>query len=113
MRDQASGKFQLHSCQAGFQVRKGQQCRIDCLAEELGKLQPLLTLTFVLPQTSNDTQGAERCIKCLDNQYIINPNTDSCEKCPPGLACHGDEVVDFLVPNSSWVPENGLYKLAS
>ena len=110
MPDQASGKFQLHSCQAGFQVRKGQEWSI---VERHGEIQPLLTLTSLHLQTSNDTQGAERCIKCLDNQYIIDPDTDACQKCPPGLACSGNNVVTYVTPNSSWVPENGVYKLAS
>ena len=62
-------------------------------------------------QTMNGTHDEGRCHKCLDNQYIINPDTDSCEKCPPGLECRGDDVVTKIVPDSVWMPEDGVYKL--
>ena len=57
---------------------------------------------------SHDTQN---CRLCRDTQYIIDPNRDECKQCPPGLKCRGD---DFYVPEvetSTWVAENGVYKL--
>lgn len=59
----------------------------------------------------NNTHDEGRCHKCLDNQYIIDPDADKCEKCPPGLECRGDNVVIKVVPDSVWTPQDGVYKL--
>ena len=59
-------------------------------------------------QRSSGTAGAEQCIKCLETQYIIDPNADQCEKCPKGLMCQGDGNVGKLVQNSTWEPEGGV-----
>lgn len=62
-------------------------------------------------ETINGTHDEARCHKCLDNQYIIDPDLWQCEKCPPGLICRGDDVVIKVVANSTWLPEDGVYKL--
>jgi len=58
-------------------------------------------------QKSSATAGAEQCIKCLETQYIIDPNADQCEKCPKGLRCQGDGHVSKEVQNSTWQAEGG------
>lgn len=32
----------------------------------------------------NDIQ---QCVPCLATQYVLNPNADKCQLCPPGLSC--------------------------
>ncbi len=34
----------------------------------------------------NFIHGLQECKRCLSGQYIINPNMDSCHKCPQGIA---------------------------
>ena len=51
-------------------------------------------------QTQNATVDTQKCSKCLETQYIINPDTDACEKCPRGLQCRGDDVVEPVVQDS-------------
>jgi hypothetical protein len=58
--------------------------------------------------TSHDTQTDH---PCSERQYIINPDEDTCERCPPGLECRDDNKVVPVVENSTWLAENGLYKL--
>jgi hypothetical protein len=58
--------------------------------------------------TSHDTQTGH---PCSERQYIINPDEDTCERCPPGLECRGDNKVVPVVEISTWLAENGLYKL--
>jgi len=79
--------------------------------EDAGKYELLSCPPGHQKQTaSHDTQ---KCHPCLESQYIINPDEDSCEKCPPGLICRGDDVVMPVVENSTWVPEDGVFKLAT
>jgi hypothetical protein len=52
------------------------------------------------------------CHKCLTTQYIIS-YTDICQDCPAGLTCQGDDVVVRLVENSTWLAEDGIYKLST
>ena len=57
------GIYRLMSCPAGFQL---------------------------INSTAGTSQGAfssdlQQCRACLSGQYIVNPNTDICEDCPPGL----------------------------
>jgi len=75
-----AGKFRLVSCPKGYQKQVS-------------------------------SADAQRCLPCLLNsQYILNPNTDKCEKCPPGLLCEID-AVHPVVPDSTWMAEDGVYKL--
>ena len=62
-------------------------------------------------QTQNTSHDTQKCHPCLESQYIINPDEDACEKCPPVLTCRGDNVVVPVVENSTWAPEDGVYKL--
>ena len=64
-------------------------------------------------QTKTDSHDAQTCHPCLQTQYIINPNENACEKCPPGLICFGTDAYKKVVENSTWFAENGVYHLAS
>ena len=46
----------------------------------------------------------QTCQKCVPEgaTYIIHPNTDQCQTCPPGLVCFGNETVVPTVPGSVW-----------
>lgn len=59
-------------------------------------------------QFSNDVQ---ECRACLPEQYILNPNTDSCQNCPPGLICTGTSVVVPVIKGSIWIRESTIYRL--
>ena len=67
-------------------------------------------------QTQNASHDTQICRPCLETQYIIDPDEDQCEKCPPGLICQGDHVlgthqVVFEVAYSTWAAEVGVWKL--
>jgi len=52
------------------------------------------------------------CQKCHERlQYILNPNTDDCQSCPPGLRCHGNDLVESVVDGAQWVVEDPIYRL--
>ena len=38
-------------------------------------------------QTLNSSHDTQQCKPCLESQYIIQPDEDACEKCPPGESC--------------------------
>ena len=79
--------------------------------EDAGKYELLSCPPGHQKQTaSHDTQ---KCHPCLDSQYIINPDQDICQKCPPGLQCRGNAVYEPVVVNSTWAPDNGVYKLVT
>ena len=48
-----------------------------------------------------DLQVCKKCVPEGDT-YILDPNTDQCQTCPPGLTCFGNETVVPKVPNSMW-----------
>jgi len=49
--------------------------------------------------------------RCMSLQYILNPNTDACQACPPGLKCSGTAVVTPVIANSTWVRKGAIYQL--
>ena len=55
----------------------------------------------------------QECQACAAGQYILSPDTDDCQTCPPGLVCRGDDVVQIKVPNSTWVRNGSIYRLSS
>jgi len=68
--------------------------------------------------TRSSTRGAQaqttwRACVCDDIYYILQRETaeDSCQKCPPGLICHGDSKVESVVENSTWTPDGPIYRL--
>ena len=64
-------------------------------------------------QTQNTSHDTQRCHPCLESQYIIDPDTDTCQRCPPGLVCNGNNWVVPIVENSTWEAQDGVYKLTS
>jgi len=55
---------------------------------------------------------AQQCQKCQDErEYIINPDTSICQRCPPGLYCSGDDKVVPVVNGSEWVVDGDIYRL--
>ena len=64
-------------------------------------------------QTQNASHDTAKCHPCLETQYIINPDKDACERCPPGLICQGDDMYEEVVENSTWAADNGVYRLAT
>ena len=57
---------------------------------------------------SND---AQECKACLPEQYILNPNADTCQNCPPGLSCTGTSAVVPVIKGSTWIPDGTIYRL--
>lgn len=56
----------------------------------------------------------QKCHRCLPKwQYILDPASDSCQECPPGLVCHGDDTLEPVVINSTWTRERGIFILQS
>jgi hypothetical protein len=63
-------------------------------------------------QTLNNTHDTQQCLACnVDSQYIIDPDTDACQKCPPGLRCKGNADYEPEVQNSTWSSDSGVYRL--
>ena len=43
----------------------------------------------------------------------MRPNQDECQTCPPGLRCKGDDTLEPVTINSTWVKDGGVFKLES
>ena len=82
---QHSGHYALTSCPKGYEMRT--------------------TL-----ERSTDLQ---ECFKCPPSEYILRPNQDECQTCPPGLRCKGDDTLEPVTINSTWVKDGGVFKLES
>eukprot|EP00961_Rhodomonas_salina_P037557 504770-Rhodomonas_salina.1 len=57
-----------------------------------------------------------QCLQCEVIQYVVDENDPehTCNECPVGLRCRGDNVVDPVVPGSAWsVNAYGIYILDS
>ena len=59
------------------------------------------------------SEDLQECRACLQGQYILRPNEDSCQTCPPGLTCRGDDVVVAKVAGSTWVRNGSIYLLTA
>ena len=57
------------------------------------------------------SEDLQECKACGQAQYILNPDTDDCQPCPPGLACRGDDMVTVRVAGSTWVRNGSFYRL--
>lgn len=57
------------------------------------------------------SHDSQHCSPCLLSEYIVDPNTDVCQKCPPGLVCRDGVVVGPKVEGSTWSIVNGVYYL--
>jgi hypothetical protein len=53
------------------------------------------------------SQGAQRCVACGKDQYIINTNSSrfSCQPCPAGAECDGSDL-KAKIPGSIWSISN-------
>jgi len=85
--DEGSDHFVLASCPPGFEMQTTQSAYMQS---------PYL----------------QECVPCPVSTYIIPP-LDKCQKCPAGLICDGTEKVENHIENSTWVIENGAYRLLS
>jgi hypothetical protein len=89
-RDATSNEYVLVSCPAGY--------------------------SKVTKVTGSNTfsHDAQRCLRCIKPfQYIINPNTDSCQICPVGLECDGTSLYTPTVENSTWAVNGSVFALQS
>jgi hypothetical protein len=85
--DSSSGQYQLTSCPAGYEMKTQEE------------------------QGSADLQ---ECFKCPSpSTYILNPDVDECQPCPPGLHCDGTSTVQPVVQNSTWEQDGAIYRLQS
>jgi hypothetical protein len=80
------GTFELHSCPEGFSKRG-------------------------LDRVQREFMQCQRCADRLN--YIIEPDRDDCQRCPPGLTCHGNALVEPVVNGSEWVLEESIFRLVS
>jgi hypothetical protein len=60
-----------------------------------------------------ESESLQQCKPCLPNQYILNPATDDCQACPPGLTCRGDAEVQLRTSGAVWRRAGGIYRLDS
>ena len=63
---------------------------------------------------SRVTAGSEdlqECQACQASQYILNPDADACQTCPPGLKCDSTHVVTPAIANSTWARNGSVYRL--
>ena len=57
------------------------------------------------------SSDAQECKPCQTDQYILNPNNDTCQTCPPGLRCMGTSQVVPVIMNSTWMRNQSIYRL--
>ena len=88
------GIYALSSCPAGYQL------------VNYSNLAAGVTRKF-----SHDVQECLACIPGL--QYILNPDTDTCQICPPGLTCFGTDLIHDNIPNSKWIRNGSVYILTT
>ena len=83
---QDSGEYVLTSCPTGYEMRTS-------------------------AEASRDLQ---ECFKCPSpSTYILRPDEDECQPCPPGLRCKGDDTLEPVTINSNWVQNGNVFKLES
>ena len=76
--DTSTGAYELTSCPAGYEMRT----------------------------TAEGSAELQQCFKCQSpSTYILRPNEDDCQPCPPGLTCSGDDTLTPVVAGSTWVQE--------
>jgi len=64
--------------------------------------------------TAEGSADQQECHACPDpSTYILRPNEDECQTCPPGLTCDGSSTVQPVVANSIWLPDGAILKLQS
>jgi hypothetical protein len=82
-----TGQYELASCPAGYELQTTQE---------------------------TGSPDLQQCLKCQPpSQYIVQPDLDSCQACPPGLTCHGDATLDPVVLGSKWAIFGAIFRLQS
>ena len=56
---------------------------------------------------------SQQCKPCQAAEYILDPDTDVCQTCPPGLICRGDDAVMNKMNVSTWMKSGSAYRLTS
>jgi hypothetical protein len=85
--DSSTGQYKLTSCPAGYEMST---------TEEQGSV------------------DLQQCFKCLSpSSYILQPDIDVCQPCPPGLTCAGDVTFTPVIAGSVWVTNGSFVKLQS
>jgi serine/threonine protein kinase len=74
--------------------------------------------TQLINSTRGDSKGtyshdAQHCKPCLISEYILDPNIDSCQMCPPGLVCYGSDEVAPKMNGSKWLRNGSIFLLLS
>jgi hypothetical protein len=82
------GRFELESCPPGFSRKAIGNSRVS----------------------ESELQWCDRC-RAVSN-YILDPNMDNCQICPPGLTCSaGDNVTVPVTAGSEWSVQPPIMKL--
>ena len=70
---------------------------------------------YELKSTSEQgSRDLQQCFKCLSpSSYILQPDLDVCQPCPPGLTCAGDATFSPVIAGSVWVKNGSFVKLQS
>ena len=84
LQEKEQAKYLLNSCPRGFS-KKG----VDKVLEEL--------------------MVCTECNRVL--HFILDPNLHDCQRCPPGLICHGNEVTSPVVAGSEWSIQGAIMRL--
>ena len=64
--------------------------------------------------TEQGSADLQQCFKCPSpSTYILRPVLDTCQVCPPGLACQGDATLTPVVAGSMWARDNDMFRLKS
>ena len=65
-------------------------------------------------QEEQGSADLQECFKCPSpSTYILNPDLDECQPCPPGLTCSGDATLAPKIEGSEWVVQGSFFKLES
>jgi len=78
------GRYMLESCPAGFSKRGSSKVMLDLME-------------------------CKECNRVL--HYIIEPNAQNCQRCPPGLVCNGNNITSLVVAGSDWSVQTLIMRL--
>eukprot|EP00961_Rhodomonas_salina_P003389 46924-Rhodomonas_salina.1 len=135
---QNDGSFECYTCPEGASCQDGscalanqnQTCPITPIVGEwtpdpdgryeLRSCPDGYSLVNTIPGTDTFNYEGQKCQQCLTTQYIINPNEDECQRCPPGLICDGTRGVTPRLEGANWTVCSGcgstgssVYELSS
>ena len=82
---ESSGQYVLTSCPTGYEMRT---------------------------TAERGSPDLQECFKCPSpSTYILRPDQDECQTCPPGLRCSGDDTLEPVTTNSTWEKNGSVFKL--